>query len=1001
MTGQPRAARLTPMPFMEVRLVLRAVACALLLCVAAAASRAYADPLPGRRYALTAWAAEKGLPPGDVFAIAQDSDGYLWLGTPTGLFRFDGLRFTAWQGRDPALSLPDGPVHALVGSPDGGLWVGFGGGGGVVRLQNGDIVRHTPADGAPAGVTAMLLDRQGTIWVATRRGLYRFANDTWTLLGSEAGLEPGEAFSLHEDQNGRLWVATSRGVYRLGSARFELVDESARGAQSLTSDGSGAIWVTDPNRMVARLGSPAAMTYAPDIRLPAGAWRLLHDSSGQLWAAAFGGGLLRIANPLDPRATIEHFQYEHRLAGSPRALFEDRDGNIWVGMRGGLLRLSETSFASVDPLEGRTNEGVRTAAVGHDGSVWIATGHALNRFSADGRTAYDLSQTMALHTDRHGALWVSSARQIGRWREGRLMPEPVPDDVRGGRVMAMATDAADRLWLCTSLRGALAWNGTSVEAFDPRPDAPARACQSIHVDTLDRVWVGFLAGGAAVRDQHSVQRFDMDDGLSSGTVLAILEDRTGTIWLSTSTGVSRYRNGRFTTVSAANAPMADLVPVLVEDDEGYIWVGVNSGAGIIRFHPSEVDKIAANRSHQIEYALYDESDGMQQGSQTWQSGVGGVRGGDGQLWVATGLGMTIIDPTRLPAIRRPVAPRVEEVTADGRRLSPLRDLELPAGTSTLRIDYGTVSLSSASKVRFRYMLDGVDDQWVYAGRSREATYTNVAPGDYRFRVSTTVDGRWTEASLWQFSVAPPFHRTRQFAGFAVLGLVLLIASAWWLRLRAVRQQYALVFAERARLSREIHDTLLQSLAAIGMELEAIASQLEPAHVPATDGLRRLRRQVGHCLRDARESILELRRNTVLKPRDLIALLRALADNTSSAKKVAVTFSSSGRARQGPDEVDLQLFRIAQEAVNNAVRHGHATQVAITLAYEPKQVVLTVTDDGCGFAPPDGEDPAHAAGEHLGLLTMRERAARVRGRLEIRSQAGAGTTVEATVPLQGD
>jgi signal transduction histidine kinase/ligand-binding sensor domain-containing protein len=950
---------------------------------------------------LTAWAAEKGLPPGDVFAITQDSDGYLWLGTPTGLFRFDGLRFTAWQGTDPAAALPAGPVHALVGPPDGGLWVGFGGGGGVVRLQRGEIVRHLPEDGAPPGVTDMVQDRQGTIWVATRRGLYQFRDGRWALLGQDVGLGPAEVFSLHEDRGGRLWLATARGVYRLAGSRFELVDSSATNVQSLISDRAGAIWVTDPNIMIARLGSPATLAYAPDIRLPTGAWRLLHDSAGQLWAATFGGGLMRIANPLEPRPVIEHVEYEHRLAGSPRALFEDRDGNIWVGMRGGLLRLSETSFASLEPLEGRTNEGVRTTAVGKDGSVWVATGHALNRFSGADRTAYGLSQTMALHTDRHGVLWVSAARQIGRWSDGRLIPEPVPEAVRASRVMAMATDARDTMWLCTSLRGTLAWNGSTVTPFDGDTGTATRACQSIHVDTQDRVWVGFLSGGAAVRDKGMVQRFSVEHGLSAGTVLAILEDRSGTIWLSTSTGVSRYGNGRFTSVTATNAPVADLVPVLVEDDDGYIWVGVNSGAGILRFHPSEVDKVAGNPSHQIEYALYDESDGMQQGSQTWQSGVGGVRGGDGQLWVATGLGMTVIDPRRLPTVRRPAPPQIEEITADGRRLPPTRDLELPAGTSTLRIDYGTVSLSSASKVRFRYMLDGVDDQWVYAGRRREATYGNVAPGAYRFRVSTTVDGRWTEAGLWAFSVAPPFHRTPRFAAFAVLGLTVSIASAWWLRLRAVRQQYALVFAERARLSREIHDTLLQSLAAIGMELEAIASQLEPTHAPARDGLRRLRRQVGHCLRDARESILELRRNTVLKPRDLIALLRALADNTATSKAVTVTFSSTGRPRQAGDEVDVQLFRIAQEAVNNAIRHGHAKQVTISLAYEPGQVLLTVADDGCGFTPPDEQDPAHAVGEHLGLLTMRERAARVRGRVEIRSQTGSGTTVEATVPLPGD
>jgi ligand-binding sensor domain-containing protein/signal transduction histidine kinase len=974
----------------------RLLAIALAAC-AAGPICASADPSAPPRYAMTAWAAEKGLPPGDVFAITQDAEGYLWLGTPTGLLRFDGSRFAAWPPEGSESSLPDGPVHALVGSPDGSLWVGFGGGGGVVRIHRGEIVRHAPSSGAPAGVTAMIQDRHGTIWVATRRGLYRCADGRWSLLGEAEGFEKAEALSLHEDRAGRLWVATGRGIYRRNGDVFELIDPAPASVQSLTSDRSGAIWITDPSQLVKKLASSTLPAHAPGIRLPAGGWRVMEDSRGQIWAAAFGGGLLKITDPTDPEATLERVEYEHRLAGSPRSLYEDREGHIWVGMRGGLLRLSERSFTSPAALEGLTNEGVRTATAGKDGSVWVATGHGLNRFSGSQRTAFSLSQTMALHADRHGMLWVAASRQIGQWLNGRLVPIEIPDAVRASRVMAITTDSRDTLWLCTSLRGVMAWDGAAIRRFDDEGSLGNRSCQSIYTDSHDRVWIGFLSGGAAVHDHGSMQTFRTEDGLTGGTVLAILEDRSGGIWLSTSGGVSRYFNGRFTPITRANAPLADLVPVLVEDGDGYIWVGVNSGAGVMRFHPQEVDKIAGNPSHQLEYALYDESDGMQQGSQTWQSGVGGVRGGDGRLWLATGLGMTIIDPARLPAGRRSAPPQVEDVTADGRRVMPTRNLTLPAGTSMLRIGYGSVNLSSASKLRFRYMLEGIDEEWVHAGTSREATYANVPAGDYRFRVSTTHDGRWTEAGVWEFSVAPRFYRTRAFFALVLVSAGLLIALGWWLRLRSVRGQYALVFAERARVSREIHDTLLQSLAAIGVELETIATQLDPSQDPARAALRRLRRQVGHSLREARESILELRDNTLMKPRALVDSLRELSDHTTRLKGVTTEFSCSGRVRSCSDDADIQLFRIGQEAINNAIRHGRATLVRVTLAYHDDHVVLTVSDDGCGFAA-DERDPAPASGEHLGLVTMRERAARVRGRLTIVSSPGNGTTIETRVPM---
>jgi signal transduction histidine kinase len=232
--------------------------------------------------------------------------------------------------------------------------------------------------------------------------------------------------------------------------------------------------------------------------------------------------------------------------------------------------------------------------------------------------------------------------------------------------------------------------------------------------------------------------------------------------------------------------------------------------------------------------------------------------------------------------------------------------------------------------------------------------------------------------------------------FSVLGLALVLTMAWWLRLRAVRNQFALVFAERARVSREIHDTLLQSLAAIGVELETIATELDASQSPAREGLRRLRRQIGHCLREARESILELRHQS-MKPRALVDSLRELAETTTASKGVQTEFSMTGRPRACSVDAEQQLLRIAQESVNNAVRHGRAVNVRITLAFEEDRVVLTVSDDGCGFEPRDRETAA-STGEHLGLLTMRERAARIRGQLAIISRPGHGTTIETSAPV---
>jgi signal transduction histidine kinase len=318
----------------------------------------------------------------------------------------------------------------------------------------------------------------------------------------------------------------------------------------------------------------------------------------------------------------------------------------------------------------------------------------------------------------------------------------------------------------------------------------------------------------------------------------------------------------------------------------------------------------------------------------------------------------------------------------------------------LKIEYGTVSASSATKLRYRYQLEGYDADWVYAGLRREVAYTDLPSNDYRFRVSTTQDGQWTEAAVWGFSVAPPFYLTRWFVVFVALGLTMLLGAAWWLRMRAMRDRYALVFAERARVSREIHDTLLQSLAALGVEIEAIATQLDPSQGGARDELRRIRRQVGHSLRDARESILELRRDA-MTTRDVVESLREVAERAMRTYGVRVDIEVTGRRPANCSaDVDIQLFRIGQEALTNAIRHGHATEVRMTVVYEKDRVRLSICDNGCGFAP-DAPLPAREAGEHLGLLTMRERAARVRGRIDIVSSPGSGTTIETMIPVTAE
>jgi signal transduction histidine kinase/ligand-binding sensor domain-containing protein len=978
----------------------RAICTALIVWAGAGPASAETRPHAGSvdsTYALTVWSAETGASPGDVFAITEDREGYLWLGTQTGLVRFDGFKFVTWA--DAAGTPVPGPVLAVAGARDGSLWVG--GSAGVFRVSGANVYHVSEEPGFEGTASALIEDRQGAIWVGNRRGLFRYAGGKWTRITEADGYRGREVFSLHEDQSGRLWVGSSFGVFRSRDDGFELVDARSDNVQSFAEDDSGAMWVTDDAAIVRRFESPANATFASDIRLPTSSWKLLHDSRGRIWIAALGGGLLHLENAGEPGAIVRRFDYERRMTGSTRSLYEDREGNIWVGLRGGLLRLSEAMFRTDTPLDGLTQDGVRTMAVSNDGSVWVATSHNINRFSGGERTIYPLAQTLNLYSDPWGVMWASTSEGLWRFSNGQFRKEPVPGSINWGRVLSLVSAAPDTLWLCSSLTGVMSWDGKSLSQPTDQKELTERACSTMFRDRRGRVWVGFGAGGgggAALYENARLRSIDTRDGLTPGAMVAVSEDSSGSVWLATASGLNRYRDGRITAITPPQAPLVELLPTMVEDAEGFLWIGTRSGSGMLRIHPREVDKLVANPAAALEYAVYDNTDGLSQSALSWRNGVTGVRGGDGRLWFATGLGLAIYDPRTRPRPRRATAPQVEGVVADGRRLEAAKDLALPNGTSTLRLEYGAISLSGASKLRFRYMLEGLHDDWVMAGSAREAVFNDLPSGNYRFRVAATYEGPWIESQAAAISVAPPYYRTGWFLTATMATALSLLAAAWWFRLRSVRNQYALVFAERTRLSREIHDTLLQSLAAIGLELETIATQLDPAQDHARDGLRRLRRQVGHSLREARESILDLRRNP-MKRRGLVQSLTDLAENTTRGG-ITTEFALQGRLDGGSDELDVQLFRIAQEAVGNARKHGHATQVHLTLLAGPAQIVLRVEDNGQGFEP-DPNYRAASAGEHLGLLSMRERAERLRGRLAIVSAPGRGTTVEATVPLPAE
>lgn len=983
----------TAMPLIvrRARPALVASACLLLYSPVTRAQQAGPASQDGSlRFMHNAWTTQHGLPTPAISAIAQDRHGYLWLGSFAGLYRFDGVGFVHWNDIG-APALPESLVHAVMVSTDGTLWVAFGNLGGVGRIRGDRLQVYTARDGVPEGsVQSLAEDHEGTVWAAGLGGLGRFRGERWEAVGVRQGL--GRLFAAPD---GTLYVTSATGVYRHDPSTDALAPvDASRRTVDVTVDGGGTLWATGERETLWRVGAST-----PTLAAWRGidGYRLLRDRRGHLWIATVGQGLLHI--PADawtgnPEAT--HITQRQGLTNDRvLSLFEDAEGSVWVGTSGGLNQFTPHvgpgPVISRPELDGRD---VRAVAVAPDGAVWAGTANGVVRLEAGQPTWYNERHGLpspavrALHAGADGRLWVATDRGPAVFAHGRFVPLKLPPDLRLNGITAMTTDAAGGVWLFDS-EGTYRWVDGRVAPM-PLADRPRRPRGTAAlVDRQGRVWVGFSRGGVVVHDHGRTTAYSAADGLSEDTVTAIDEDEAGRIWIGTIHGLSRFDGGRFTTLTQGRGLPGTRLTGVLGDGDGQLWMGTDFG--FVRISPDEFDS-AARHGTRVPYRPVEAADGLD-GIPTNRGYPNAARLPDGRLGFVTSSGLTVVDPQALREPLVPAAPRIERVIADDRAFAP-SDVRLPPLTARLQIDYTSVRLSAASRVRFRFKLEGNDAEWIDAGARRQAFYTNLPPGAYRFRVAARIGGgEWMEAAEpWAFSIQPAVYQT---AWFSVLCFVALASAAWvaWRsRVHQVRRQHALVMAERVRLAREIHDTLLQAMAGVALLLHGALESIA-ASSPARELCERARDSLEQHIREARLAIWRLR--SPESGDDVVARLQRTAEDMTAGSGVTVSFRVGGGRVPCARQIESHLVRIGQEAIRNAVRHAGAARVLVDLRYEPRQITLRVEDDGRGF------DPARTnLKAHWGLAGMREHAELVGGQLSLTAAPGQGTVVEAVIPVRG-
>jgi signal transduction histidine kinase/ligand-binding sensor domain-containing protein len=961
---------------------------------------------PIHQFAHKTWTAQDGAPT-EIRLLAQTGDGYLWLGTVSGLVRFDGMRFVPFQPRGND-TLPTAGVRALLTVRDGSLWIVWETGA-VSHLVHGRLTNYGARDGLAAAFQLAESSR-GDIVAGTEVGLARLTNGRWTDAGSEWGFTGTEARALWFDKRDALWVETAdRVVYRpSGASKFldpgwplRRVAYQAKFAQAA----DGTIWFAEMARSVHTLHPVGDASPVSEVKV--GAYSMLIDRKGSLWIGTRGDGLRRVRDPTAIRGRAvaqfgpeaEQFtESDGLLSNVIWDLLEDREGNIWVSSDRGLER-----FREGDLVPYTTRGGLRPRGVfaNRDSSVWISAfaTKEITRIGPRGRDdvheppcwCYRMAQ------DSLGDVWAFEDTMIVRFHG--LTPKRVA--LQGQQVLApdaMAIDPSGTIWLTDQSVGL-----TRIVRNRLDPVAPASEIgrfTALFSDRAGRIWVG-SEGKVILYDHAKLTVFGTAEGVKAGQISDLYEDRSGTIWAVGAGGIHKFERGQFRTFSERQDFPGRAVFGITEDDTGAWWLA--SRAGLLRLEPNELARAFADTSHILRYRVFDRLDGLPGAIGMTKLKVL-TRSADGKIWVAADEGVASIDPQNLGGNDVALNVLVESARIDGREMAASDLTTIPAGSSSLEIDYTATALSFPERVQFRYRLEGADPAWREVGTRRRAYYTDPRPASYRFRVSANNgDGKWVETATWSFRVLPAWHQTLWFRGSVVLligsvgGLIVALAQrSRHDRAQAeLKRQYEIALGERVRVAEDLHDTLLQGFA--GINLQLIAAELAIPNQPevAAATLVRVQRLTEESLREARERVWEMR-GAVMASEDLATALATIARDRTAGLSIAVEVTTTGTLRRLPPAIEDASFRIGREAIVNVVNHAEATRIEIHLDFRATTFNLEVRDNGRGVSPNEAAE-ARKRG-HFGLSSIQNRASEIGGRCEVRPRPGGGTIVALELPL---
>jgi PAS domain S-box-containing protein len=730
--------------------------------------------------------------------LAQSADGYLWLGSPDGLYRFDGVVFEHYQPQSGG-PFPAQDVSSLSALPNGDLWIGFVSGA-VSLLRNGSAKNYTARDGVPAGeISGFAQDRVGTIWAAASSGLVRLEGNRWKEIGKDWNFPGKAAYTVFLDGQGTLWVSSEDTLVFLpsGAHRFQPTGIRVGHVYQIAQAASGKLWMAETTRSVRPIPLSDERQPSDETEVQVGSQRILFDNDGALWITSLGDGLRRSPAPQSLRGRIKEFStavesFTARDGLSDdfvRTILQDREGNIWVGTNNGLDRFRKTNLVpAVFPF--KLHEPVWVA--GAAGDVWVENPGALARVLG-GRVdrVHPLpSQANSAYRDPAGAIWWVCTDAIYRYDAGNYtriaLPPSFPKPFLATHIEA-TEDGAGALWLSAGREGVFYRRDGVWHRLETASEFAKLSPRTAFTDWMGRAWIGYEGGTILLLKDETIQRVLPANDSPVGSVSAI-NGHGRHIWVGGESGLAFFDGSRLRRVVPADADTFGEVIGVEETSNGTLWLG--KSRGVIEIAATEIQQALGNPSYRVKYRIFDSFDGLPDTFVGDATNRRTIQGTDGRLWFSAAGGIVWIDPANISTNALPPPVLIRSVKASGRQAGSLTNLVLPPRTTDLQIDYTALSLSVPEKVRFRYRLEGADRDWHDAGTRREAFYTSLGPGKFHFRViACNNDGVWNEEGAHlDFVIAPTWYQTIWFRGLYVLAFFMLLWTVYQMRVHQLKEQ---------------------------------------------------------------------------------------------------------------------------------------------------------------------------------------------------------------------